>query len=71
MTKESVGFHERSVAGIPGLKIETWGTLRFYPWLFCQAGLDVIFGAEEMDKQGHHEEDGDDGGQHASYDDAG
>jgi hypothetical protein len=25
------GFHLESVAGIPGLKIETWGTLRFLP----------------------------------------
>ncbi len=33
--------------------------------------LDVVFSAEEVDEQGHHEEDGDDGGEHASYDDAG
>jgi hypothetical protein len=38
---------------------------------FCRVGLYVVFGTEEVDKQGHHEEDGDDGGQHASYDDAG
>ena len=33
--------------------------------------LDVVFGAEEVDEQGHHEEDGNDGGQHASYYDTG
>jgi hypothetical protein len=38
---------------------------------FCRVRLDVVFGAEEVDEQGHHEEDGDDGGQHASYDDTG
>ncbi|MEA2258150.1 MAG: hypothetical protein QOJ51_975, partial [Acidobacteriaceae bacterium] len=28
-----VGFHAEPVAGIPGLKSETWGTLRFLPTL--------------------------------------
>src|SRR5207248_8028201 len=32
--------------------------------------LDVVLGAEEMDEQRHHEKDGDDGGEHASYHDA-
>ena len=27
--RQVCGFHSRSVARIPGLKIETWGTLRF------------------------------------------
>jgi hypothetical protein len=30
-TKRRVGFHWGSVAGIPGLKSETWGTLRLLP----------------------------------------
>jgi hypothetical protein len=32
---------------------------------------DVVFGAEEIDEQRHHEKDGDDRGEHAAYDDAG
>jgi hypothetical protein len=30
-TEGERGFHSRSVARIPGLKGETWGTLRFVP----------------------------------------
>src|ERR1700733_14489354 len=40
-------------------------------WVLPACLLDVVFGAEEVDEQGHHEEDGDEGGEHASYDDAG
>ena len=40
-------------------------------WAWAPSLLDVVFGAEEVDEQRHHEKDCDDGGQHASYDDAG
>jgi hypothetical protein len=40
------GFHWGSVAGIPGLKSETWGTLRFHPSTFGEGTSFVTLQAE-------------------------
>jgi hypothetical protein len=40
----------------------TWGTRPISFGSVRALTLDVVFGAEEVDEQGHHEEDCDDGG---------
>ena len=75
------GLGERSVAGIQGLEtVKAIVGLRPSFSSHVRFGereaprpipSDVVFGAEEVDEQRHHEEDGDDGGEHASYDDTG